>query len=791
MAERRGYFRFPVIDETLCNGCGLCLRKCPAENVNPRTVMTTDGFPHIFVAYAGDEGIRRASSSGGIFTLFANRILDGGGVVCGAAFTKGCRLEHIIVEGREGLAPLRGSKYLQSDTGLVFKRIKEMLAAGRKVLFSGTPCQVAAMKLVAGKNQDNLYTVDFFCHGVPPQKLFEEYVNVVTDGNADTASNISFRLKTSEGGGWKDFHISIEFESEGKRRRYEGYKRKDPYFNGFASNLFLRKSCGNCRFSHIPREGDFSIADAWVLAERDFNIKDNKGASIVCVNNPKAKAFFAGLREDLGFIAPTTIDAVHQANYIRFHSYLHPNSARFMEWLEKPHDKKDLPSKINEYLNKDDNVAILNYHESRDNYGSVIAGYALQEKIKGIIGYSPLHILVYDGFNGEISDLRDFTKEHILETAPCPSEGQLRGLNRHFRTFIVGPDTVWRNAGFFPRFHSFLLDFAFFSKNICSYAPSFLRPILLDRDPKTMKESPVGERELVERKRLMKRFSHISVREDSGVRICKESFDVDAEHVLDAVFLLRASDYEKIIAESELPARSGFVAYYLLADRIDGELKAFLEKNVDAVSLRPGLSQDELFRGGDASKLHGPRMCEWLQAIHDCDFLLTDSFHGLCFALIFRKQFGVVKRAEYTGEERIQSLLRMFGISFDRYVNSLADYERVRNNPLDYGVLGPRIEEWVAKSETYLRKVLDDNKPNEVRNWLESIEIGQMQMRNATEPKGAPHCVARILSGNIKRGTRGVFRRAWRFAKFMRMASVENVGSVKTYRIMGVKIFSR
>lgn len=201
MAERRGYFRFPVIDETLCNGCGLCLKKCPSENVNPRTVKTDDGFPNIFIAYAKDAGIRAASSSGGLFSLLANRILECGGAVCGAAFTKGCRLEHVIVESKEELSPLRGSKYLQSDTGLVYKRVKEILDSGRKVLFSGTPCQVSAMKFVVGGNRENLYTVDFFCHGVPPQKLFEEYVDVVTGGNAGNARSISFRKKGADGGG--------------------------------------------------------------------------------------------------------------------------------------------------------------------------------------------------------------------------------------------------------------------------------------------------------------------------------------------------------------------------------------------------------------------------------------------------------------------------------------------------------------------------------------------------------------------------------------------------------------
>ena len=531
LTERHGYFLFPKIDESLCNGCGLCLKKCPVVSANPQSMGSDGLFPIIYGAYAKDAEIRARSSSGGMFSILANYVLDNGGVLCGAAFTAGCKLEHVIVERREDIAPLRGSKYLQSDTGLVYKRIKAYLGTGRMALFCGTPCQVAAMKAVAGPNADKLYTVDFFCHGVPPQKLFEEYVDVITGGKANSARNISFRLKNPEG--WKNFHIRVDYDGGS----YESYKRQDPYFNGFALNLFLRKSCGNCCFSRIPREGDFTVGDAWGLAEEQWGIRDNKGVSILCVNNERARAVFEKIKGTLACCVKTTVDAVHKTNYIKAHSYLHPNSPRFMDWLVKPHNKRELPEKILEYLDKDDNVAILNFHESHHNYGSVIAGYALQEKIKRILGYSPIHIQMYDGFERDICDLRDFCKEHILETSPCPSPDKLRALNRHFRTFIVGPDCVWLKAGFFPNFNSFLLDFVFFSKNICSYAPSFGRGSLVNINRQMWSEIPVEKTDLCERKRLMKRFAHVSVREDSGVKICKDVFDVQAVHVLDAASL--------------------------------------------------------------------------------------------------------------------------------------------------------------------------------------------------------------------------------------------------------------
>ena len=655
-------------------------------------------------------------------------------------------------------------------------------------LFCGTPCQVAAMKAVAGASGDKLYTVDFFCHGVPPQRLFEEYVDAITNGKASSARNISFRLKDPEG--WKPFHIRIDYEGG----CHEAYGSKDPYFNGFVSNLFLRKSCGNCHFSHIPREGDFSVADAWGLAEDQWGIRDNKGVSILCVNNERARAVFEQVKDNFAYCVKTSVDAVQRTNNLIYHSYLHPNSARFMDWLESPHDKWEIASKILEYLDKDDNVAILNFHESRHNYGSVITGYALQEKVKRILGYSPLHIQMYDRFDYEISDLRDFCKEHILETSPCSSPNQLRALNRHFRTFIAGPDVVWLNADFFPgfKFNSYLFDFVSFSRNICSYAPSFQRSVLVDINPRTWHATPVSKADLCERKRLMKRFTHVSVREDSGVKICRDAFDVQAEHVLDAVFLLKAEDYEKLIAESEQSSRKPGTVYYLINDCSDPKLREYLDKNEQAFSLRQGLSQVALLRrAGNIENMHGPRMCEWLQSIHDCDFFVTDSFHGLCFAIIFRKQFAVITRSADNGKERKNSLFRCLGIPFDRFAETIDDYKHIRANPLDYTKIEPRLEKWIAKSENYLERILADNKPNPVREWLESIEIGQLQIREQITPTYIVRRIGQGMKKRIKKLLKPFASKVWRLLKATRIVSVRKEMDKKVYRVLSIKVFSR
>ena len=279
------------------------------------------------------------------------------------------------------------------------------------------------------------------------------------------------------------------------------------------------------------------------------------------------------------------------------------------------------------------------------------------------------------------------------------------------------------------------------------------------------------------------------------MKICQDAFDVQAEHVLDAVFLLRAEDYEKIIAESEQPSQKLGTVYYLLAEYSDSTLREYLDKNERAVSLRQGLSQDAYYRGeGNIGDRHGPRMCKWLQSIRDCDFFVTDSFHGLCFAIIFRKQFVIIERPTDTKSERIQSLFRCLHIPFDRYVDSLDGYKRARANPLDYAKIEPHLEKWIAKSENYLERILADNKPNPVRGWMESIEIGQMQMRDEIKqmrPKNLLHRIGGAVKMQVKKMARTFARKVWHVLRATKIASVRKESGKTVYRVLFLKVLSR
>ncbi len=192
--DGEGFF-YPVIDSSKCTSCGLCKNSCPSLEKS-ETYNNNGKNPDCYAVMADDE-TRFVSSSGGAFTLIANYILEKGGYVCGAAFV-GQNVRHIIIDKKEDMYKLRGSKYVQSDTNTVYSQIKDLLKLDKFVLFTGTPCQVAGLYNFLGKNYDKLYTVDLICHGVPPQKVFDVYLKETLQKD-DVFANCTFRDKKA---GW-------------------------------------------------------------------------------------------------------------------------------------------------------------------------------------------------------------------------------------------------------------------------------------------------------------------------------------------------------------------------------------------------------------------------------------------------------------------------------------------------------------------------------------------------------------------------------------------------------------
>lgn len=268
-------FAYPETDKTKCVNCGACDKVCPALNVLPQS----EDNPQTLLALNRDETVVRESSSGGVFSALAERVIESGGVVYGAAFDVDFKVRHICAENREEIEKLRTSKYVQSNTGDVFSSVRRELKSGRTVLFSGTPCQVNAMRLFLGKDYENLLLVDFVCHGVPSEKVWLRYLNSVSAGTK--VSSVSFRDKAD---GWKNYSVKIKSEAGEYKRLFSS----DPYMRLFLSDNILRPSCYNCPAKGNNRLADITIADAWGMDNNDKLNSENHGLSLVFVRTSRA-----------------------------------------------------------------------------------------------------------------------------------------------------------------------------------------------------------------------------------------------------------------------------------------------------------------------------------------------------------------------------------------------------------------------------------------------------------------------------------------------------------------------
>lgn len=241
-------FLYPCVDKELCVSCGRCEKVCPALNVN-----TIREPLKVYAAKNRSEGVRMQSSSGGIFTLLAEAVITEGGVVFGARFDENWEVIHDYCETKEELALFRGSKYVQSRIGKTYLQAGQFLENGRKVMFTGTPCQIAGLKRFLQKEYGGLLAVEVACHGVPSPRVWRNYLREsvnkaykVSDISKGTnviqncIRSIDFRAKNN---GWKVFSVCIEYKNGTNDITPVG---NNEYMDVFLSNLSLRPSCYTC-----------------------------------------------------------------------------------------------------------------------------------------------------------------------------------------------------------------------------------------------------------------------------------------------------------------------------------------------------------------------------------------------------------------------------------------------------------------------------------------------------------------------------------------------------------------
>ncbi len=282
-------FLYPIISEKKCIGCGRCKEVCPITHKPSNFSLKLS-----YGCYAKRQEEQMESSSGGVFSVLARKVLLENGIVCGAAYDEKQLVFHLIIESENELFRLKGTKYVQSRIENVFSDIKEFLAQNRTVLFSGTPCQVAGLKSFLGKEYDNLICVDLICHGVPSPKVWERYLKQISKGS--TVEKVTFRNK-SQGIN----RITLDYYLKDGNVIQENYA-DSLYMKGFIQNLYVRPSCFECKFKGADRCSDLTIGDFWAVKEYHPEFYNDKGVSAIIVHSEMGKRWIKKIEEELNII---------------------------------------------------------------------------------------------------------------------------------------------------------------------------------------------------------------------------------------------------------------------------------------------------------------------------------------------------------------------------------------------------------------------------------------------------------------------------------------------------------
>lgn len=286
--DKTGFF-YPEVDNALCVNCDVCRRICAfaGNETSGKSSLMAYAMKH-------NPSIRQGSSSGGFFTALSDSILRQNGVVYGAVWTADFQVKHIRADNIEDRDRMRGSKYIQSDITGIYEKLRTDVSAGIPVLFTGTPCQCAAVtKLFEKKRADNLWIMDVICHGVLSQSFFDAYLADIQKKNPNKRI-VSVNLRDKRFG-WQS--VGIAFDDGSVHNSPDDY-----FYKAYAAHALQRPSCFSCTCAKEARYGDFTVGDFWGCKQTQPGFYDELGISLVLANTARANDFLLQLKADVDMI---------------------------------------------------------------------------------------------------------------------------------------------------------------------------------------------------------------------------------------------------------------------------------------------------------------------------------------------------------------------------------------------------------------------------------------------------------------------------------------------------------
>jgi coenzyme F420-reducing hydrogenase beta subunit len=716
--DEDGYYKY-TIDRDRCVQCRRCAGVCPVLNP-PRTRNTKK--PACYELQVLDEELLYRSSSGGAFPLMAKKILGSGGVVAGVAFRADFTAAHILIDTEADLLRLQKSKYLQSDTGDIYRRVKEALEGGRTVLFSGCPCHAAALRNYLGKDFDRLFVVDLLCAYQPSARFFTQYL--ADTFGAGRVKEYEFRHKRH--GAPPNCDTIRVWDGEAVRVWNTG---EDPYQQAFHSRLMIPRHCEHCRFSLLPHAGDVTIGDFWGIETRDQAIDPayKKGMSVVLVNNRKGEALVQELKTQTRVLKAVPLEWVGNNGRISHipETIRHPKRDLFYQLVKRTTFQKAVVAARDTRFD----VGIVGI-PFNSNWGSNLTYLALYHVLTDL-GYTCLMI-----GQPESSISRQFPVEVSFESNPYPpgsvarkygNKMEMSELNDVCTTFVVGSDQIF-NTSLYKAFDEFIcLDWVTSNHKKIAYAASFGHDRIWH-----------SERLRAKLSFFLQGFDAFSVREDSGVRLTAEEFGIKAENVLDPVFLCEREYFKKIAERAhQNGARTPYVFSYIVSPSADrtGYLKYISKGKGLPLKLYLQYPNTQEFK---ENKIPLPfiegKFERRLYDLITSDFVFTDSFHATCMAILFNIPFVTLLNAA-VGAARFTSILNKLNLRH-RMVSSVEELKSRPDllEPFDYTPVNKILAAEKEASLNWLKNALEQTSGTKRAYSVYDVlkqEIQQLKLENA------------------------------------------------------------
>lgn len=735
LVEDANGFYVPHVQKDLCVECGSCEKKCPSlqQNDVPRNSLDEQ---QLYAAWSTDEDIIQHSASGGVFAQVATEFLDGKPerIVYGATLLDDSTVKHIAVENSKDIYLLQNAKYQQSNATGIYQHVKKSLQAGKEVLFSGTPCQIAALYTFLGQKRDNnLYTMEVICHGVPTNYLAKVALQL-----NHAQKIVAYRTKSQ---GWAKGNRTKYMGTNGEIVEMPRY-RLDFHFRAYLSFHWLRTSCSTCPFAQIERVADITMGDFWGGNKRKYH--NFMGLSVITINNEKGRklieqtkrlqlkrtTYLEALGHNQNLYMPTA-QASKGANMIAAIKKMSLPCQKIIlqqgfsnKWLfgmgqviETIYNKvaqrslrKTMKNKINTIVSqvkqKQPKVGILTTYFAA-NFGAMLQPYALKRLLE-LQGYDVEFIrykqqAVYESHKA-------FSIQRIFAKGIAAAIGNLLALpfamvqdkrmQAFKRMYLQTPDDFVDTIPQDKDYYLFGSDQIWNPINTNGFDDIYFGAFPTKEDAKKIAYAASGEciEETEENAKYLtdklQNFDAIGVREESlKHKLQRLTHRQDMQVVVDPTLLADKTILDEL-PEKNVMKSEKYVFFYQLRQSVAflPKIHAFArQKGCKLLVISSTPKKDCLtyaMKHRDVTYLPAAGMEEFLGAIRHADYVFTPSFHGNVFAIVYnRPLFSLVLKDKLNN--RAHDLLVTLGMQ-NRLVTLDGDWDNIM--PTSYKEVNEKVE---------------------------------------------------------------------------------------------------